>query len=56
MFPVIMNRYTHPKDCTCRKEAAADRKDHDALAKAREKRQQVVAHAQWFDSGTVPHR
>jgi hypothetical protein len=40
--------HTHPKDCPDRKAAAADRAKHDAAAKVREAREQVVAHAQWL--------
>jgi hypothetical protein len=50
-------KHTHPKDCPDHKEAAADRKTHDATAKKREERQQVLAHAEWFDwFATSPHR
>jgi hypothetical protein len=45
----MANKHTHPKDCSDQKDAAADRKHRDALAKEREKRQQVLAHAMWFD-------
>jgi hypothetical protein len=41
--------HTHPKDCPDRKEAAADRKTHEAVTRERERRQQVLAHAAWFD-------
>ena len=50
---MIASIYTHTKDCPDRKEAAANRKAHDALAKAREQRLQLLAHAEWYDSG--PH-
>jgi hypothetical protein len=40
-------QHTHPKDCPCRKAAAADRAKHDAAARVREARQQVYAHAKW---------
>lgn len=50
-------KHTHPKDCPDHKEAAADRKLHEALAKKREERQQVLAHSAWFDwYGATPHR
>jgi hypothetical protein len=50
-------KHTHPKDCPDHKEAAADRKLHDAVAKKREERQQVLAHSEWFDwYATSPHR
>ena len=42
-------KHTHPKDCPDSKEAAADRKLHEAVAKKREERQQVLAHSAWFD-------
>jgi hypothetical protein len=42
-------KHTHVKDCPDYKAAAVDRKEHDAVAKEREKRQQVLAHAAWFD-------
>ena len=50
-------KHTHPKDCPDHKEAAADRKLHDAVAKKREERQQVLAHSEWFDwYATSTHR
>ena len=50
-------KHTHPKDCPDTKEAAADRKLHDAVAKKREERQKVLAHAEWFDwFATSPRR
>jgi len=50
-------KHTHPKDCPDHKEAAADRKSHDAVAKKREEKQQVLAHTEWFDwYATSPHR
>ena len=48
---MISNAYTHTKDCPDRKAAAADRKAHDTLAKARELQLQLIAHAEWFDAG-----
>lgn len=49
--------HTHPKDCPDSKEAAADRKSHEAVEKKREERQRVLAHAEWFDwFATTPHR
>jgi hypothetical protein len=50
-------KHTHPKDCPDHKEAAADRKLHEAVAKKREERQQVLAHSEWFNwYGASPHR
>jgi hypothetical protein len=45
----MITKYTHPKDCPDHKEAAADRKSHEAEASAREKRNQLLAHAEWLD-------
>jgi len=45
----MVAKHTHTKDCPDYKEAAVDRKDHDAVAKERQKRQQVLAHTAWFD-------
>jgi hypothetical protein len=42
--------HTHTKDCPDRKAAAADRAEHDAAAKKREKVRQSLAQAQWFDT------
>jgi hypothetical protein len=50
---MIPNTYTHSKDCPDRKEAAADRKTHDTRAKVSEQRLQLLAHAEWYDSGPV---
>jgi hypothetical protein len=50
-------KHTHPKDCPDSKEAAADRKLHEAVAKKREERQQVLAHSEWFNwYATSPQR
>ena len=46
-MPTIQT-HTHAKDCPDRKEAAADRAQHDANTKQREARQQAAARAQWF--------
>jgi hypothetical protein len=48
---VILDAYTHTRDCPDRKAAAADRRAHDTLAKAREQRLQLMALAEWFDAG-----
>lgn len=48
-YAAMAAKHTHPKDCPDNKEAAADRKVHDAVAKKREDRQQVLAHAEWLD-------
>jgi len=41
--------YTHPKDCADRKDAALDRKQHEALRAVRETRQRVLAQNAWLD-------
>lgn len=45
----MATKHTHTKDCADHKEAAADRKTHAAAAEERERRDQVLAHAEWFD-------
>lgn len=41
--------HTHAKDCADWKAAALDRKQRDAKLLVRQERQQVLAHAEWFD-------
>jgi hypothetical protein len=41
--------YTHAKDCSDRKDAAADRKSHMAVVAEREQRGQALARAEWLD-------
>ncbi len=48
---MISSTYTHTKDCPDRKAAAADRRAHETLSRARELRLQSRAHAEWFDAG-----
>jgi hypothetical protein len=45
----MSTNHTHPKDCPDQKAAATDRKQHEAVLAEREQRQQVLAHAVWFD-------
>ena len=45
----MITRFTHPKDCPDQKAAASDRKQHEAVRLERERRQQVLAHAVWFE-------
>ncbi len=45
----MATKYTHPKDCTDRKEAAADRKAHVAAVNRRQQQLQLHAHAEWLD-------
>lgn len=45
----MITRFTHPKDCPDQKAAASDRKQHEAVRMERERRQQVLAHAVWFE-------
>ena len=45
----MATKYTHPKDCTDQKEAAADRKTHAAALDQRQRQLQLRAHAEWFD-------
>jgi hypothetical protein len=42
-------KYTHPKDCTDQKDAAADRKTRAAIVDQRQQQLQLLAHAEWFD-------
>jgi hypothetical protein len=42
-------KYTHPKDCTDQKEAAADRKARAAVVDLRQKHLQILAHSEWLD-------
>lgn len=41
--------HTHPKDCPDQKVAAADRKQHEAARAERQRRGQLLAHAEWFE-------
>jgi hypothetical protein len=45
----MITKFTHPKDCPDHEEAATDRKTHEAAASVREKRNQLLAHAVWFE-------
>ena len=45
----MATKYTHPKDCTDQKAAAADRKTHAAALDQRQRQLQLRAHAEWFD-------
>ena len=42
-------KHTHPKDCPDHKAADADRKRHEADQMKLQQRQQVLAHADWFE-------
>lgn len=48
MPTAVKHIHTHATDCPDRKAAAADRKEHDAAAKERELRQQVIAKTKWY--------
>jgi hypothetical protein len=41
--------HTHPKDCPDQKAASNDRKQHDADRAERQRKWQILAHAEWFD-------
>jgi hypothetical protein len=43
------HNHTHPKDCPDQKAAAADRKRHADVMAERQRRQQALAHAEWFE-------
>jgi len=45
----MSTNHTHPKDCPDQKAAAADRKRHADVLAERQRRQQALAHAEWFD-------
>jgi hypothetical protein len=45
----MSTNHTHPKDCPDQKTAAADRKRHAGVLAERQRRRQVLAHAEWFD-------
>ena len=42
-------KYTHPKDCPDHRAADADRKLHEAERMKRQQREEVLAHAAWFE-------
>ena len=43
-----ITKHTHANNCPDAKAAAADRKEHEAEAKEREQRQQLIARNRWF--------
>jgi hypothetical protein len=45
----MSTNHTHPRDCPDQKAAATDRKRHEDVLVERQRRQQVLAHAEWFD-------
>jgi hypothetical protein len=45
----MATKYTHPKDCTDQKDAAADRKARAAVVDRRQQQLQIQAHAEWLD-------
>jgi hypothetical protein len=45
----MISKHTHPKDCPDHKAAAADRKKHEAGLAERQRQQQIVARAEWFE-------
>lgn len=45
----MITNHTHPKDCPDQKAAATDRKQREADRAERQKRQQILAHAEWFE-------
>ena len=45
----MATNHTHPKDCTDRKEAAADRKARAAVVEQRQQQLELWAHSQWLD-------
>jgi hypothetical protein len=50
------HNHTHPKDCPDQKAAATDRKQHESAREERQKQQQVLAHAEWFEWYPVSER
>jgi hypothetical protein len=45
----MIANHTHPKDCPDQKAAAIDRKQHEAARAERQRRQQILAHAEWLE-------
>lgn len=45
----MTTNHTHPKDCADQKAAATDRKQHEAVRAERQRRQQILARAEWFE-------
>lgn len=45
----MTTHHTHPKDCPDQKAAALDRKQHESVRMETQRRQQVLAHAEWFE-------
>jgi hypothetical protein len=45
----MITTHGHPKDCPDQKAAATDRKQHEAARAERQRRQQILARAEWFE-------
>jgi hypothetical protein len=50
----MSTNHTHPNDCPDQKDAAADRKRHAEFVAERQRRHQVVAHAEWLEWFPAP--
>ena len=45
----MITNHTHPKDCPDQKAAATDRKQHEVARAERQRRQQILARAEWLE-------